>query len=53
MYLYIRGIGFDSERSCICMLEVSVLPLFRSYICMLEVSVMYMYVKGIGHVFVC
>jgi len=32
MYLYVRGIGFDSERSCICMLEV---------------SIMYLYVRGI------
>jgi predicted regulator of amino acid metabolism with ACT domain len=32
VYLYVRGIGLDSERSCICMLEVSVLTIIARQI---------------------
>ena len=42
MYLCVRGIR-----------HVFVCWRYRSCICVLEVSVMYLCVRGIGHVFVC
>jgi hypothetical protein len=49
MYMCVRDISQESERSCICVLGISVRKVSGSCICVLEV--MYMCVRG--HVYVC